>query len=106
MWTKDSIQHLLATNDLAVERAVVAIWHRQTQDEKRDSRTKHDNKRGYRKNHDSTCSKFAHIILKGWNEQDGKKRVHLYSNNLERAREIMMQYHRQLCEIANSKASG
>ena len=51
MWTKDRIQNLLATNDLAVERAVVAIYDRQTQDEKRDSDTKHDNFRGFRANH-------------------------------------------------------
>lgn len=100
-WTQDRIQNLLRTNDLAVERAVVAIYDRQTQDEKRDSDTKHDNFRGFRSNHASTMSFYARIILKGWKQPNGKKRVHLNSVKLAKARAWMMQYHRQLCEIAN-----
>lgn len=103
MWTKDTIQNLLATNDLAVERAVVAIYDRQTADEKRDSDTKHDNFRGFRANHAPTLSYFARIILKGWKEANGKKRVHLNPVKLAKARTFIMQYHRQLAEIANSK---
>ena len=103
MWTKDRIQNLLATNDLAVERAVVAIYDRQTQDEKRDSDTKHDNFRGFRANHAPTGSFFARIILKGWKQDGNKNRVHLNPDKLAKARRFMMQYHRQLCEVANSK---
>ena len=103
MWTKDSIQNLLATNNLAVERAVVAIYDRQTQDEKRDSDTKHDNFRGFRANHAPTLSYFARIILKGWKQDGHKNRAHLNPNKLAKARRFMMQYHRQLAEIANGK---
>lgn len=105
MWTKERIQNLLATNDLAVERSIVAIYDRQTQDEKRDSDTKHDNTVGFRANHASSMSFFARIILKGWGQDGHKKRVHLNPAKLEKARRFMMQYHRQLCEIANSKES-
>ena len=104
MWTKERMQSLLATNDLAVERALVVIYDRQTQDEKQVSRTKHDNSRGFRKNHDSTGSKLARFVLKGWKEH-GKNRTHLYPANLEKARKIVMWYHRQLCEVANAKES-
>ncbi len=103
MWTKESIQHLLNTNDLAVERAIVAIYDKQTQDEKRDSETKHHNAVGFRKNHDHTGSFFACIILKGWKQPNGKKRVHLNSIKLAKARNIALHYHRQLCNIANTK---
>jgi len=103
MWTKERIQHLLRTNDLAVERALVTIYDRQTQDEKRDSDTKHDNQRGFRSNHASTGSYFARIILKGWKEPGGKNRVHLNPVKLAKARGIVLQYHRQLCEVANGK---
>lgn len=105
MWTKERMQALLATNDLALERALVAIYDRQTQDEKRDSDTKHDNHRGFRSNHASTGSKLARFILKGWKQPNGKQRVQLYPNNLQRARTIVLQYHRQLCEVANAKES-
>jgi len=103
MWTKDSIQHLLRTNDLAVERAIVAIYDRQTHDEKRDSETKHHNAIGFRKNHDHTGSYFACIILKGWKQAGGKNRVHLNPIKLAKARSIALHYHRQLAEVANAK---
>lgn len=106
MWTKESIQRLLATNDLAVERAVVAIYNRQTGDEKRDSDTKHDNNVGFRANHAPTLSFYARIILKGW-EADrlaGRQRgLHLNPQKLERARCFVMHYHRQLVDIANNR---
>lgn len=103
MWTKDRIAHLLNTNDLAVERAIVALYDRQTQDEKRDSDTKHDNRRGFRANHAPTMSYFARIILKGWKTPNGKRRVHLNPVKLAKARNVALQYHRQLAEIANAK---
>lgn len=103
MWTKETIQRLLATNDLAVERAIVVIYDRQTQDEKRDSDTKHDNYRGFRSNHASTGSFLARIILKGWGQPGGRKKTHLFPEKLAKARKIAMQYHRQLCEVANGK---
>ena len=103
MWTKETIIHLLNTNDLAVERAVVAIYDRQTTDEKRDSDTKHDNMIGFRANHASTRSFYARIILKGWKLDGHKKRAHLHSTKLVKARKFIGQYHRQLCEIANKE---
>lgn len=105
MWTKESILALLRTNDLAVERAIVAIYHRQTQDEKRDSDTKHNNRRGFRSNHASTGSFYARIILKGWKEPGGRKRVHLNPQKLENARKIAAQYHRQLVEVASTRSA-
>lgn len=106
MWTKERIQHLLATNDLAVERAIVAIYDRQTQDEKDVNAARHDNRRGFRSNHANTGSFFARIILKGWKQDRlaGRPRqVHLNPEKLAKARRIAMQYHRQLCEVANVK---
>jgi len=105
MWTKDRMIALLATNDLAVERALVVLYDRQTQDEKRDSETKHHNAVGFRKNHDHTGSRLACYILKGWKQPGGKERRHLNQVNLGKAREIVLHYHRQLCEHANEKAT-
>ncbi len=103
MWTKDRMIALLDSNDLAVERALVAIYDRQTHDEKAESQTKHHNARGFRKNHDHTGSYFACIILKGWKQANGKKRVHLNPVKLAKARSIVVHYHRQLCEVANAQ---
>lgn len=101
MWTKESIQNLLRTNDNAVERAVVAIYDHQTQDEKRDADTKYHNMIGFRANHASTLSFYARIILKGWKQDGHKNRVHLHPTKLAKARKFISQYHRQLCDIAN-----
>lgn len=103
MWTKDRMLALLANNDLAVERALVVLYDRQTHDEKQVSRTRHNNKIGFRKNHDSTGSRLACYILKGWKQLNGKKLLHLNQVNLGKAREIVLHYHRQLCEVANEK---
>lgn len=94
---------MISSDDKALERAIVAIYDRQTHDEKRDSDTKHDNERGFRANHAPTMSYFARIILKGWKESGKSKNVHLNPVKLDKARGFMVQYHRQLCEIANSR---
>ena len=102
-WTQDRIIELLERSDLAVERALVTLYDRQTDDEKAVSCTKHDNRRGFRKNHDHTGSFFARIILKGWKQDGHKDRVHLNPYKLAKARGIVLHYSRQLCEAANAK---
>lgn len=76
MWTPERIESLLNSSDLAVERSIVVLYDRQTNDEKRDSDTKHTNKRGFRANHAAKMSYFARIILKGWKQDRNKNRVH------------------------------
>jgi hypothetical protein len=94
MWTKERIQHLLNTSDRAVEKAMVAIYDRQTLDEKATDHTRHDNMVGFRSNHASKGSYYARWVM------SGRK---LTGHHLTNARKIALQYHRQLCEIANSK---
>jgi hypothetical protein len=103
MWTKERIQALLQTNDLAVERAVVALYDRQVADEKATSTTKHDNTVGFTAAHARTLSYYARIILGGWKRPNGKKVVHLHPGKLEKARRFVMHYHRQLADIANKR---
>lgn len=102
-WTKERMQTLLQTNDLAVERAVVALYDRQVADEKATSTTKHDNTVGFTAAHARTLSFYARIILSGWRQPNGKKRTHLFSYKMEKARKFVLHYHRQLCDIANAK---
>ena len=97
MWTKEKIQALIRTNPTAVERAIVAIYNRQTSDEKVTSNTRHTNHRGFRSNHAPRGSHYARWVLSG---------RHLSGYHLETARKIALRYHRQLCEIANEKVAG
>lgn len=47
VWTPEAIRALLATNDKAVGRALVALLDRQTNDERLSATTKHTNGRGF-----------------------------------------------------------
>jgi hypothetical protein len=96
IWTKERIADLLRTNDRAVERAIVAIYNRQTVDEKSSQTTKHDNKRGFRANHASKGSYYARWVLSG---------RALSGHHLVNARNIAMHYRKQLLEIANAKVN-
>ena len=93
-WTEQQIVALLDRSDLAVERAVVAIFNRQTSDEKSTSATRYLNGVGFRSNHASKGSHYARWV------NSGKR---LTGKHLELARHIAKQYRRQLCEEANSK---
>lgn len=46
-WTRTEIETLINTNDRAVERAMVAIWERQTRDEQATETTRHHNGIGF-----------------------------------------------------------
>jgi hypothetical protein len=93
-WNRDSIAKLLHTSDRAVERAIVAIYDRQTQDEKATSDTKHTNHRGFRSNHASKGSYYARWVNSG---------RRLSGFHLENARKIALHYTRQLAEIADAR---
>ena len=51
LWTKERIVTLLESNPRAVERAVLAIYARQTLEEQHSETTKENNGRGFRHNH-------------------------------------------------------
>jgi hypothetical protein len=94
--TKESIQDLLAKSDAAVERAMVAIYDRQTQDEKATSDTRHTNQRGFSGAHASKGSYYARWVLGG---------RHLTGSHLAKARAMSMHYWRQLLEVAEAKTA-
>lgn len=92
VWTKESIQELLGRSNLAVERAIVAIYKRQTQEEQVSGGTKERNGMGfglYDVHFYSTC---AQRIIRG---------IKLTPGQLTIARPGMSRYWRQLAEIAN-----
>jgi hypothetical protein len=93
-WTESQIVNLLNTNDRAVERAIVAIYERQTADEKQTEHTRHDNSVGFRQNHAKRMSYYARLIKSG---------RHLFPRQLELSRTWMKMYRRQLADIANKK---
>jgi hypothetical protein len=95
-WTEQQIIALLTCNNRAVERAILAIYDRQTQDEKRSDDTKHDNKIGFSAGDAKKGSYYARWVMSGRN---------LSRHHLNRARRMAVKYRRQLTEIANQGAA-
>jgi hypothetical protein len=91
-WTREAIETLIRTNDLAVERAMVAIWKRQTADEQATETTRHHNGIGFSGWSARSGSYYAGLVRAGW---------HLNGKHLDRARRIALHHAGQLTAIAN-----
>lgn len=90
------IKWLLNMNDRAVERAIVAIYNRQTEDEQNAQDTKHSNGVGFSGADARLGSYYAKWIMSG---------KHLSGNHLVKARLMSYKYVRQLSEIATTRMS-
>lgn len=91
--TKNGIIELLDTNDLAVTRAVIAIYKRQTADEQAAQITKVTNRIGFNQPDASYLSYCAQYAL--------QRRKPLSGKHLDKARNKIKKYWKQLLEIAN-----
>ena len=92
--TYEHIIHLLNTNDRAIERAVLAISARQTEDERRDEITKYHNGQGWRPCHAAIGVSMAKFIERNgsltpkqiayWRTPNDKgvPRIHIYARQL------------------------
>ena len=92
IWDKRAIQELLRVSDKAVERAILAIYARQTEDERREGGTKQRNGVGFSGNDGKWLSLTAVDLQHGW---------HIPVHSMWRIRKHVMRYWRQLAEIAN-----
>ena len=94
IWDKSKIRNLLETNNKAVERAILAIYHRQTLEEQFTQTTKRLNGVGFSASHARIGTYYARYVLKG-NQLNGK--------HLELARKVALRYTGQLLKIATEK---
>lgn len=91
VWTENEIVNLLRTNNRAVEKAIVAIYNRQTADEKASHDTKHSNSVGFSGADARFGTYLAKWILKG---------NHLTGKFLADGRELAVKYRKQLLDEA------
>ena len=94
VWTRGEIEDMLRTNDRAVERAMVAIWERQTRDEQATQAVHHHNGRGFAGWTARSGTYFAEWVRKG-----GR----LTGKHLDKARRIALHHAGQLTDFANGK---
>ena len=92
VWTRGEIEDMLRTQDAAVERAMVAIWERQTMDEQVTQNVKHNNGRGF-----SHWSARSGTYYAGW-VRSGRR---LTGKHLDKARRIALFHAGQLTDFAN-----
>ena len=94
--TKESIRQLLMTNPIAVERAILAIYARQTASEQASETTREDNGEGFNAFDAKSGTYYAQWIRSG---------KHLSGQYLDKARKMSLRYVGQLLEIAGSHSS-
>ena len=93
-WTRTEIEALINTNDRAVERAMVAIWERQTRDEQATETTRHHNGIGF-----SGWTARSGTYYAGW-IMSGRR---LTGKHLDKARRIALHHAGQLTDFANGE---
>ena len=92
--SKEYIGYLLATNDRAVEQAIVCIYNRQTEDEQFAQDTRHKNGRGFTAGDARIGSYLAKYVLTG---------KHLSGDFLFRGKCLILKYIGQLVQAAEMK---
>lgn len=92
-YTKEQLLEKLETNVRWVERAIIAIYHRQTLDEQSNNTTKYHNNVGFSAAHARLGTYYARWLMINGN--------HLSGQHIEKARKIAIRYVGQLVDIAN-----
>lgn len=94
MYTKEQILDMIDTRDAAVVRGVLAIYKYQTEDEKRDEFTKHNNGVGF----NGPDSPFLSSLAQQYQRKGYWSEKQLYC-----ARKRIRKYAGQLVKIANKE---
>lgn len=95
-WTPDEIKTLIATNDKAVTRALLALLDRQTADEQAAQVTSHSNGMGFTGVDAEILTSFAQQVQRGRT---------LSVKQMEIARRKLVKYAKQLALVANAAAA-
>lgn len=93
-WTKEEIRFKVETDNTWLIRGLLAIFDRQTDDEKNDEITKHENNIGFSGCDANILTSFAkHYKEHGW----------LSKKQIEICRKKMLKYCGQLAKVANKE---
>lgn len=94
MYTKEQILDKVQTDQKWLERAIIAIYDRQTTDEKATEDTIYHNKKGFKSCHAKRGSYYAKWILSG---------KHLTDYHVEKAKKMIKPYIGQLLKVIKEK---
>ena len=93
-WTKEAVLDLIARNPRAVERAMVALLAKQTQDEQATEQTRHSNGVGFSGCNARRGTYYAKWVLSG---------KHLTGRHFDSATKIAKMHAGQFARIANER---
>ena len=93
IWTEQEIGDLVQTNDIVLYRALKKLYDKQTEDEKQDGNTKHQNGQGFNGVDAKFLSSVAEFLIKNRYLTEKQKFV---------TRKKMIKYTKQLTAIANA----
>jgi len=96
-WTQDMIKSLLKERDDAVERAIIALFNLQNDDEKYNGTTCHLNGVGYNRFDSGYFTNLANKLL---------RKEHLTTTEIAISRCKLMKYSKQLSTLANNNIKG
>lgn len=91
-WKPEEIHHMIETDDKWLYRGLLAIYDKQTEDEKAHDLTHHENSVGFNGPDSNIMSRFAKSL---------KKYGHLYAQDKAECRKRLLKYCKQLAKIAN-----
>ncbi len=93
---RTQVRQLLLSNNRAVERAILALYHCQTVDEQHSSSTTHQNGKGFNAFDAEVGSYYARWLLSG---------RHLTGHHVGKARTIALRYVGQLARMSQQPAT-
>src|SRR5436309_3036062 len=96
LWTVDEITNLIRTNRTTRERAILALYRRQTDDERASGTTRHLNSRGVNQQDAPTLVHLGRLL------ERGMRLIDLPEHD-EWAKKRLPYYRRQLTRIANGE---
>lgn len=99
-WTPTRIKELLATNDVAVEQALLALYDRQTRDEQLSAITTHQNGMGFSGPDAEFLTSLSQWILRSTRAKGQR----LTPKQMTAARKRLVKYAGQLVKVAEEKA--
>ena len=91
-WTAEEIHYMIETNDKWLYHGLMAIYNKQTEDEKAHDLTHHENNVGFNGPDSNIMSRFA---------KSYKRHGMLYSQDKAQCRKRLLKYCKQLAKIAN-----
>ena len=94
VWTVEEIKKNIMSSRKWVEQGVLAIYNKQTAEEKSDGEAIEDNGIGFSGAHACSGTYYAKWLLQG---------KHLSGKHLNKARDLILHYTKQLTKIANHK---